>query len=41
MAGGIGLILVMHTYPTEERIRIVSARKATGTERRAYEDGAP
>ena len=39
MATGVVLILVVHTYPDEDRVRIVSARKATRTERRAYEDG--
>jgi uncharacterized DUF497 family protein len=39
MAGGIVLLLVVHTYPSDDRIRIISARRATRTERRAYEDG--
>jgi uncharacterized DUF497 family protein len=45
--GGIGsvIILVVHTYPRyetkkhEEVGRIISARKATKQERRAYEEG--
>jgi uncharacterized protein len=41
MAGGIVLLLVVHTYPDDDndRVRIVSARRATRTERRAYADG--
>jgi hypothetical protein len=41
MAEGIVLILVVHMYPhdDEDRVRIISARRATRTERRAYEDG--
>ncbi|MDR3538406.1 MAG: BrnT family toxin [Acetobacteraceae bacterium] len=43
MAAGIVLLLVVHTYPGEDDtvIRIVSARKATKAERKAYEDGDP
>jgi uncharacterized DUF497 family protein len=45
LAGGIALVLVVHTWPEpdgsgEEVGRIISARKATPHERRAYEDGA-
>jgi uncharacterized DUF497 family protein len=38
---GVVLLLVVHTYPGEDDdvIRIVSARKATKNERKAYEDG--
>ena len=41
MALGIVLLLVVHTYPDDDddRVRIVSARRATRTERKAYEDG--
>jgi uncharacterized protein len=41
IAAGIVLILVVHTYPDEDdgRVRIISARRATKAERRAYEDG--
>jgi uncharacterized DUF497 family protein len=41
MAAGIVLLLVVHTYPEDDddRVRILSARKATKAERRAYEDG--
>lgn len=37
----IVLLVVVHTYPGEgdDVIRIVSARKATRHERKAYEDG--
>jgi uncharacterized DUF497 family protein len=44
LLGGV-LILVVHTWPAyspvakEETGRIISARKATGHERRAYEEG--
>jgi hypothetical protein len=49
MAGGVALLLVAHTwYETEsnetdrntERIRIISARRATKLERKVYEQGA-
>lgn len=41
MAAGIVLLLVVHTYPgdDEDVIRIVSARRATRQERKAYENG--
>ena len=39
LAGGVVVLLVAHTYPEEGVARIVSARKATRLERRAYEDG--
>ncbi len=41
LSGGVVLLLVVHTYPGEvnDVVRIVSARKATKRERRAYEDG--
>ena len=42
MLGGIVVVLVAHTYREErgvEVIRIISARKATPRERRAYEEG--
>lgn len=41
MAAGVVLLLVVHTYSAEDddRVRIVSARRATKGERRAYEDG--
>ena len=38
-ARGIVLIVVVHTYRTEDVVRVISARKATSVERRAYEDG--
>jgi hypothetical protein len=41
MIGGVVIVLVAHTYREEhgdEVIRIVSARKATPRERRAYEE---
>jgi uncharacterized DUF497 family protein len=43
IAAGIVLLLVVHTYPggDDDRVRIVSARRATKSERRAYEDGDP
>ncbi|RYI99937.1 MAG: BrnT family toxin, partial [Acetobacteraceae bacterium] len=41
LAGGVVVLLVAHTYPEEGVARIVSARKATRLERRAYEDGDP
>lgn len=45
MAAGVLLLLVVHTYPyaeeEEDVIRIVSARRATKGERRAYEGGDP
>lgn len=44
MVGGIALLLVAHTYEGAEKtapdvIRIISARRATKRERRAYEEG--
>jgi uncharacterized protein len=42
LAGGIAILLVVHTYReegSEEIIRIISARKATAQERTAYEQG--
>ena len=41
MSAGVVLLLVVHTYPAEDddRVRIVSARRPTRAERRAYEDG--
>lgn len=33
------LLVVVHVTPDEVRIRIISARVATRSERRAYEDG--
>ena len=42
MIGGGLIVLVAHTYRKQdgqEAIRIISARKATPRERRAYEDG--
>ena len=46
LASGIVLLVVVHTYPGSdgpdedgELVRIVSARRATKGERRAYEDG--
>lgn len=42
MAGGILLLLVVHTFRDEEEdevVRIISARKATLRERRTYEEG--
>jgi hypothetical protein len=43
MAGGAVLLLVAHTWREteegEEHIRIISARKATKTERKVYEQG--
>ena len=41
LAGGLLLLLVVHTYPDEEDtvIRIVSARRATKRERQAYDSG--
>lgn len=39
-AAGVVLLLVVHTYPGDEDVtRLVSARKATKHERKAYEDG--
>jgi uncharacterized DUF497 family protein len=40
---GPALLLVVHSYPDGEdgeRVRIISARKATKHERRDYEEGA-
>ena len=42
MIGGVMVLLVAHTFRDEggaEAIRIISARKATPRERRAYEKG--
>jgi uncharacterized DUF497 family protein len=40
-AGGVLLIMVVHTYPgDDDLIRIISARKATRAERRIYENEA-
>jgi len=42
-AGGIVLLLVVHTWPEEtageQQIRIISARRATREERELYEEG--
>jgi uncharacterized protein len=39
-AGGIVLLFVVHTEPSEgHNGRIISVRKATARERRAYEEG--
>ena len=40
LAAGIVLLLAVHTYPGEDDdvVRIMSARRATKGERRAYED---
>jgi uncharacterized protein len=37
---GVVLLLVVHTYPGEDddAVRVISARKATKNERRAYQD---
>jgi len=39
MVGPVSLLLVIHTHPSgeDERVRIISARKATAHERRHYE----
>ena len=41
MAAGVVLLIVVHSYLGEDEavIRIISARRATGNERKAYEDG--
>lgn len=42
MIGGVVVLLVAHTFRDEggeEAIRIISARRATPRERRAYEEG--
>lgn len=47
LVGGVVVLLVVHTWHDEQRhdeqgdesVRIISARKATRTERRAYEEG--
>jgi len=42
MAGEVVLLLVVHTFREEEhdeRVRIISARKATPRERKIYEEG--
>jgi uncharacterized DUF497 family protein len=42
-AYGVVILVVWHTYPDrndEEKVRIIGARKAGRTERRAYEEGA-
>jgi uncharacterized DUF497 family protein len=42
MAGGVVVLLVAHAWREdggEERIRIISARKATPRERKVYEEG--
>jgi len=33
------IVLVAHTYPGTEDVRLISARKATRKERRGYEEG--
>jgi uncharacterized DUF497 family protein len=41
MVGAVALLLVIHTYVEtngEEIVRIISARKATRSERARYED---
>ncbi|MGW8138396.1 BrnT family toxin (plasmid) [Sphingomonas zeae] len=43
LVGPVVVLVAVHTYPdpeTEERIRIISARKATSQERRRYEQEA-
>jgi uncharacterized DUF497 family protein len=37
-AGGVVVLVVAHTVPDDEVIRIISARKATPRERRCYEE---
>jgi uncharacterized protein len=42
VAAGLAVLLVVHTYREEggvERIRMISARKATPRERKIYEEG--
>jgi uncharacterized DUF497 family protein len=42
MAGPVAIVVVVHVYPDvdeEDRVRIISARKATRQERRIYEEG--
>ena len=41
LAGGIVLLIVVHTYPggDDDVIRLVNARRATKHERRVYENG--
>ena len=36
---GPSVIMVIHTWPTENQERIISARRATIHERRIYEEG--
>ena len=36
---GPSVIIVIHTWPQENPGRIISARRATGHERRTYEEG--
>lgn len=44
LAGGVALLLVAHTWEQaddgSQRVRIVSARRATKLERKVYEQGA-
>ena len=39
MAADVALLVVVHTEDGDELVRIISARKAEGHERRRYEDG--
>ena len=39
MIGGMMIVVVAHTYPDDDTIRIISARKATRQERKRYEEG--
>jgi len=44
LVGAVTILVVVHVYPdpdSEERIRIISARKATTRERRRYEQEIP
>jgi uncharacterized protein len=42
MIGAVMVVVVIHTYPglEDDRVRIISARKATPYERRSYENEA-
>jgi uncharacterized DUF497 family protein len=40
LSGRMRLLLVVHAELGEDRIRLISARRATAHERRSYEEGA-
>lgn len=42
LVDAVAMLVVVHSYPDQddERVRIISARKATKSERKVYEEGS-